>query len=131
MTDYKKADVGKVIDEIIYKLQQVSKSESELAKSIKQLVVLSRLRKLEVKIEQKVKDMPITYDIKTDGLYNQGIMEGIQKGREEEREKNRFQMISKALSQRVLTIEQIAEIAEVSIDYVLSVQSELERKRDT
>ena len=133
MTDYEKSDGGKVkvVEEIIYKLQQVSKSESELAKSIKQLVVLSRLRKLEVKIEQKVKDMPITYDIKTDGLYNQGIMEGIQKGREKEREKNRFQMISKALSQRVLTIEQIAEIAEVSIDYVLSVQSELERKRDT
>ena len=38
-------------------------------------------------------------------------------------------MISKALSQRILTIEQIAEMAEVSIDYVLSIQSELERKR--
>ena len=149
LTDYEKSDTGKVIEEIIYKLQKVSKSERELAKSIKQLLVLSRLRKLEGEIKQKVNDMPITYDIKTDGLYNQGIQEGreegirkgiqkgrkegIQKGRKEGiqkgREKNRFQMISKALSQRVLTIEQIAEIAEVSIDYVLSIQSELERKR--
>ena len=56
---------------------------------------------------------------KTDRLYNRGIQEG--------REKNRFQIISKALNQRVLTIEQIAE---VSIDYVLSVQLELEKKRD-
>ena len=139
LTDYEKSDAGKVIDEIIYKLQQVSKSESELRKSIKQLLVLSRLRKLEVKIKQKINDMPITYDIKTDGLYNEGIQkgreegreEGLQKGIQKGRENNRFQIISKALSQRVLTIEQIAEIAEVSIDYVLSIQSELERKRGT
>ena len=159
LTDYKKADAGKVIEKIIYKLQKASKSESELRKSIKQLVVLSRLRKLEVKIKQKINDMPITYDIKTDKLYNEGIQEGIlegiqkgrkkgreegilegikkgiregrEEGREEGRKNNRFQMISKALSQRVLTIEQIAEIAEVSIDYVLSIQSELERRRDT
>ena len=63
LTDYKKADAGKVIEKIIYKLQKTSKSESELRKSIKQLVVLSRLRKLEGKIKQKVNDMPITYDI--------------------------------------------------------------------
>ena len=143
LTDYEKSDAEKVIDQIIYKLQRSSKSESELSKSVQQLIVLSRLRKLEVKIKQKINDMPITYDIKTDGLYNEGIREGIQKGiqkgREEGlqkgiqkgREKNRFQIISKALSQSVLTIEQIAEIAEVSIDYVLSIQSELERKRDT
>ena len=75
--------------------------------------------------------MPITYDIKTDGLYNKGREEGLLEGREEGIEKNRFQIISKALSQRILTIEQIAKMAEVSIDHVLSIQSELERKRDT
>ena len=139
LTDYKKVDAEKVIEQIIYKLQQLSKSESELNKFIQQLIVLSRLRKLEEGTEQKVNDMPITYDIKTDGLYNRGIkdgiLEGIEKGREKgiEKgiEKNRFQIISKALSQRLLTIEQIAEMADVSIDYVISVQSELERKRNT
>ena len=130
LTDYEKSDSDKVIDQIIYKLQRSSKSESELSKSVQQLIVLSRLRKLEVKIKQKINDMPITYDIKTDGLYNEGILEGREEGRKEV-EKNRFKMISKALSQRVLTIEQIAEIAEVSIDYVLFVQSEPERKKDT
>ena len=97
LMDYEKSDTGKVIEEIIYKLQKASKSESELNKSLKQLVVLSRLRKLEGKIKQKVNDMPITYDIKTDGLYNQGIREGvqeglqrgIQKGREEGMEKTK------------------------------------------
>ena len=80
LTDYKKADAEKVIEQIICKLQQLSKTESELNKFIQQLTVLSRLRKLEEKIEQKVNDMPITYDIKTDGLYNRGIKEGIEEG---------------------------------------------------
>ena len=63
LTDYKKSDAEKVIEQIIYKLQKVSKSESELNKFIQQLIVLSRLRSLHEEIEQKVKDMPITYDI--------------------------------------------------------------------
>ena len=90
LTDYKKADAEKVIDQIIYKLQKASKSESELSKSIQQLIVLSRLRNLHEKIEQKVNDMPITYDIKTDSFYirgiEEGILEGIEKGRKEGRE---------------------------------------------
>ena len=34
LTDYEKADSGKVIEDILYKLQQASKSESQLNKSI-------------------------------------------------------------------------------------------------
>ena len=63
LTDYEKADVEKVIEEIIYKLQKASKRESQLNKSIQQLLVLSRLRKFDKKIEQKINNMPIIYDI--------------------------------------------------------------------
>ena len=55
LTDYKKADAEKVIEEIIYKLQKASKSESELNKSIQQLIVLSRLRKFGIKNKTKDK----------------------------------------------------------------------------
>ena len=78
LADYKKSDAEKVIDEIIYKLQRTSKSESELNKFIQQLIVLSRLRKLEVKIKQKVKDMPITYDI-SKGFRGKKPMDSIMK----------------------------------------------------
>lgn len=63
--------------------------------------------------------MPITYDITKDGLYKEGIEQGI--------EQKKFQMISKALRQGLLTDEQIAEIAEVSVDYVLEVKTRLEK----
>ena len=101
LTDYEKSDAEKVIEEIIYKLQKASKSESELAKSIKQLVILSRLRKLEEKIEQKINDMPITYDIKTDGLYNKGIMEGIREGIQKGIQKGRKEGIQKGMEKGI------------------------------
>ena len=104
LTDYKKSDADKIIEEIIYKLQKASKSESELRKSIKQLIVLSRLRKLEVKIKQKLKDMPITYDIKTDGLYNEGIREGIQKGRKEGIQKGQEQGMERTKKEITLNL---------------------------
>ena len=95
LMDYKKADAEKVIEEIIYKLQQSSKSESELRRSIKQLIVLSRLRKLEVKIKQKINDMPITYDI-SKGFPGKKPMDSIMKEskKEEKKEekKNNFKL---------------------------------------
>ena len=55
--------------------------------------------------------MPITYDIETDYLYNKGI------------EKNRKQLILNMLEQTTLTIEQIAKIAETSLDVVMQVKN--------
>ena len=51
LTDYEKTDSGKVIEDILYKLQQASKSESQLNKLIQQLLILSRLCNLEEKTE--------------------------------------------------------------------------------
>ena len=80
LTDYKKADAEKVIEEIIYKLHQASKSENELNKFIQQLIVLSRLRNLHEEIEQKVNDMPITYDISKG--FSEGVLWAVGKNRQ-------------------------------------------------
>lgn len=53
LTDYEKSDSGKVIEDILHKLQQASKSESQLNKSIQQLLVLSRLRNLDEEKEKR------------------------------------------------------------------------------
>ena len=63
--------------------------------------------------------MPITYDITKDRLFNKGL----EAGREEGLEQQKDRMILKSLDQGILTVEQIAEMAEVSIDYVLSLNS--------
>ena len=53
LTDYEKVDPDKVIEDILHKLQQASKSESQLNKSVQQLLVLSRLRNLDEEKEKR------------------------------------------------------------------------------
>ena len=51
--------------------------------------------------------MPITYDIETDYLYN----------------KAKGKIIANLLKQTPLTVEQIAKLAEVSVDVVIDVKN--------
>ncbi|MEO1257127.1 MAG: hypothetical protein AAFY41_19925, partial [Bacteroidota bacterium] len=122
LANYPKHDAAQVISSIILRLKQLARNEDELRRYLQQLVVLSRLRKLEVLTRKQVEDMPITYDITTDGLYQQGIERGIEQGIERGIEQNKFEVISKALRQGVLTLEQIAEMLDVSVATVLGVK---------
>ncbi len=121
LADYSKVDTKKVIEQIIAKLQKATKNETQLRQSIQQLLILSRLRNLDEAIENQIKDMPITYDITTDRLYNKGIEQGIEQGIE----KNRNQIILNALKKKKLTVEEIADLAGATINEVLSIQSSL------
>lgn len=119
LSDYPEADTNLIIEKIIHKLQKATKDKLELQRSIQQLLILSRLRNLEVDLEKKIKAMPITYDITKDGLYKEGIEQGI--------EQKKHQIVSKAIKQGLLTEDQIAEIAEVSLTYVRDVKTRLEK----
>ena len=70
--------------------------------------------------------MPITYDITKDSLYlegmEKGLEEGLERGLNEGLEKSKQQMILRMLQQGILTIEQIAELAEVDVEFVLSLR---------
>lgn len=58
--------------------------------------------------------MPIIYDKTTDGLYLEGM------------EANRYQLIKNALLRDRYTVEHIAEMFEVSIEFVLNIKAEIE-----
>ena len=130
LTDYPKADAEKVIIRIIEKLKQTAKDESQLKEAIQQLLIFARLRKLEEITTEKAEQMPITYDITKDGIYKRGKKEGKLEGREEGiglgQKRRGDQMIIKALKLDVLTVDQIAEMAEVSVEYVLQLETNLE-----
>ena len=116
LTDFPKADAERVIERILTKLKKVSGSEADLKKSLQQLITLSRIRKLEIETKEKIKAMPITYDITTDGLYLEGIEKGIQK--------SKYQTIVNLLKETSLSPEQIAKIADTSVDEVLLIKQE-------
>lgn len=63
--------------------------------------------------------MPITYDITQDDLYLEGLEKGLLRGEEHKR-----RMILNAIQMNIMTIEQIAAMAEVDIAYVLQLLEE-------
>ena len=109
LTDYPEADADMVISRIIQKLKQVAPDEAEFKKSLQQLVTLSRIRKLEERTEKQIAAMPITYDIETDYLYLKG----------------KEKVIINLLEQTSMTVEEIAKVAEVSVETVLKVKESL------
>jgi len=145
LTEYPETDAEEVISKIIHKLKKVAPNEAEFKRSLQQLVTLSRIRKLEGQTEKQIAAMPITYDIETDYLYNKGIEKGIERGIEKgikkgikkgvekgiqqgiekgiEREK--IIIIKKALTKKKLTIEEIADLADVSVDLVITIRSQI------
>lgn len=122
LANYPESNIPRVINSIVNKLQKISSDEIQLRRAIQQLFILSRLRNLEEEVEKKVNSMPITYDIKTDQLYNKGIKQGIERGIERGIEQNKTRMIKKALKQGFLNLEQIAEMAEVDVSFVVSIR---------
>jgi len=126
LTGYPKSDAGRVIGSILRRLREKAGDEKQLSKAMQQLLVLSRLRNLEVEVTQKVKEMPIIYDITTDGLYNQGMEQGLEQGMKQGMEQEKTRMISGFIAQQVLTVEQIAEAAGVSVAEVLKIKSQKE-----
>ena len=66
--------------------------------------------------------MPITYDIQRDGLYLRGLEQGIEQGIEQER----YNAVANLLRAKVLSAQQIADILEVELKYVLNIRAKLE-----
>ena len=100
-----------VIRSILQRLQAVSKTENTLRKYIRQLGVLSRLRKLEDITLKEVKAMPITYDFKTDYLYLEGKKE----------------MIVELLKEGSFSVKKIAKLAKVDVKYVREIEKAIEK----
>ncbi|MCB0598059.1 MAG: hypothetical protein KDD28_28535, partial [Phaeodactylibacter sp.] len=70
--DFKGKPAEEAIRSIVERLRQVTKGELSLQKYIRQLNVMSGLRKLQELTVKTIEDMPITYDIRTDFLYKKG-----------------------------------------------------------
>ena len=101
------------------KLKAVSENPTKLQKFVKQLQVFSHLRKLDDEINKISYDMPILIDIKESAFYKRGAEEGLEK-------KTRIACIN--MLKKGMPIKDIAEILEVSIDYIIQIQNELYEK---
>ena len=112
-----------IINEIFNKLRLLLNSESALSERLEELEIISLLRGADTqKLVIKQKEiMPIVIDIRKDLRFQQGRNEGIAITTNE---KNAA-FVTYLLKNTSHTIEQIANLVNVSIEFVLEIQSRL------
>jgi predicted transposase YdaD len=126
--DFEGQDPLEVVRAILTRLKETNRDEMALRKYIRQLSILARLRNLTTETQKQINDMGLIDElidnIAEDPLYQEGVLKGIEKGREEG-EKRMRNLIMKMLKENTLSIEKIAELAEVTVEYVQQVAKEL------
>ena len=125
LANFKNKPPEAAIRSIVERLQKVVKGELSLQKYIRQLNVMSGLRKLHELTIKTIEDMPVTYDVRSDFLYKKGKEEGKEEGREEAfNEKERI-VVTRGW-QKSMSPEEIAELADMPVERVQAIIRELE-----
>lgn len=121
-SDFKNEKKRTVVKSIIEKLFKLSESDADFQKYLTQLKVLSKLVRLQDVVLEEIKTMPITYDIKKDILYQQGMQQGMQQGIEEGVRQARLATVQK-LKQEGLSSELISRVTGLSVSEIHRLSS--------
>ncbi len=116
MANFENQSSTKVIQTILEKVIVTTKPNLERLKYVKQLEILSILRKLQTQVVNQSKTMALIYNIEDDLRYQQGLEKGLKKG-----ELEKAKRAIKNLLSTSLTHQQIADSLEVSIDLVKEI----------
>jgi predicted transposase YdaD len=131
-------DPEKVVKNIISRISELDISLREKQKTVNQLEILSKLRNLDSIVESLInKVMILNLDIKDDIRFKKGFLEGEAigeakgeakgeaigeaKGEAKGEIKIKNKMIKALLKKGKLSIEEIAEVAEVTVEYVMEI----------
>jgi hypothetical protein len=121
LCDFGEDDPAKVVRDILYNLKRILRKSNRIKKFQKQLLILSRLRKMELIVKTEVEAMTIHYDIETDGLFLKGIEEGIEKGIEKGIELEKQLFVHKLWALQEFSLEKIALLVDVSPERLMEI----------
>ena len=121
LSKYPKEEAENIFRKVIEKLLSLVKNKAKFSKYLKQILILSRLRKLEDITLKILDDMPIHYEIETDALYLRGVEKGAAK---KEFEKD-YLFVKDLLLDTNFDNARIAKLARVTIEFVEKVKAEL------
>jgi predicted transposase/invertase (TIGR01784 family) len=119
-----------VIQKILGRLQEVISGNLKLQKFVRQLNMLSGLRKLQDETIKITEGMPVEFDfdIEKDILYKrgrqEGVEQGIEQGVEQGIEQEKVRATIKMLKDDFLTLEQIAKYQDISVEEVLQIKAD-------
>ncbi len=125
LADFNNFSTDSVLKQIISRLEETTQSDLSLKKYFKQLRILAQLRKLEQNLKDIVMDSIAKYiDEERDVAFLVGLDKGELKG--ELKAEERF--VKNLLAKMTLTLEQIADIAGVSVEFVKQVKQKITAK---
>lgn len=122
LADFGKESPEEVVKVILEKLKTSPSETFRKEKCVVQLEVLSVLRNLQAEIIKQLEVMGLTYDLKNDLRFKQGIKEGQEKGQETKA----ITAIKKMLADN-FSFEQIAKYLEVTVDFVKKIAKETKK----
>ncbi len=132
LSNYEPEQTESVLRLILRNLKTLVQNKRVLKKYINQLMMLSRLRKIEALTIKIAEEMPIHYDIETDSLYlkgtEKGIEKGIEKGRQQEAAVKDHLFVRNLLLDTDFSDERIALLASVTIAFVQTIRLEIVQK---
>ena len=120
--DFEGVSPDVIMEKALFKLKKLSKRHDKFKKYAFQLHVFAGLRNLQRIYQQKIRAMPLVFnlDIEKDPIFIDGREQGIDI-------KSKI-MVENCLLLRELSVERIAKLAAVSIDFVIKIQEQLKKE---
>lgn len=134
LCDYQGESAEVILKKILIRLRELDEGGLKLEKHLVQLEIISDLRNLQPLLTKIMNTMPITYDIRRDMRYKQGKAEGEALGKALGKAEGKAEgvaeqalikdqsIVIRLLKKDVYSLETIAEIADVSLDFVEKIK---------
>ena len=123
LADFDNQPAQTVIWQVISRLRETDTGDFSFRRHINQLRVLAQLRKLSNQIDEIMDSIATFFKEEDDALYIRGERVGLQRGEGKAIEK----LVTNLILKSKLTVQQISEMAEVSVAYVEEVQQRLKK----
>jgi predicted transposase YdaD len=128
LSNYPKEEAETILRQVVLNLRKIVKHKRTLKRYLNQLMMLSRLRKIEALTIKITEEMPVHYDIETDALYLKGTEKGRTEGRTEGIEKGidakAYIYVTSLLLDTDFDDERIARLVKVTPAFVQKVKDE-------
>jgi len=124
LSDFEDKSAEQIADLIFSRAKKMMNETNQRGKFVNQIEILSKLRNLDVIIQQYIQNtMALDLKIEDTFTYKKGKLEGKLEGEKKEKDK----MIISLYKKGKLSIQDIADAAEVSVEYVEALIKEAEK----
>ncbi|WP_448528395.1 hypothetical protein [Raineya sp.] len=122
LADFEDKKAEEVTIEILQQIKALSLETFRKEKCVVHLELLANLRNLQEVVQNLLEKMALVYNLENDLRFKQGLEKGLQKGL--------FNGVKNMLMQG-FSMEQIASLLEVSMDFIKEVAQKIQEEKDT